>query len=488
MYPADVLDQPRQLLGVLRSFWSDTFEDQLGLTALLAAKAELEKENWRLLQYGLDRFDRFRVPTELRRSWYPVELKLSEKRRGVLLLDGSFQLGDGSARLDQVDTRLSIWRAPPGVLACGVVASGVGRTELALVSGVDFWIDNGLIYFVDDPFDGPAPVESLTRQGEEYDRRALLWMGDVEFDRNSLYDCWGRAVGLKTPSTPRYRGLVNHSLDCVVGGTSELSLRLALSALFGVPVAAREETVVEVVKDNRGWLVSTDSGLYRAEPAATPVVEAGDRVLPGDPLFADLAFYDLRDGTLPDEVLGLCLGRGLLFGRYRGELVAANREEALAVEVLPDGSTSVRFPLGGLPEDVERFWADVRAREAESGRTLADALDRRESPTTPVDPTNLPPTVNPAEFFARNFLYGSCLLVTVGTAATRTDVGVEAAFSDLLRRLTPPGMLVLIAAHVSMAVETVSLGGSGTLTSGDACEPVRETAYLGAMTYTIQAS
>ncbi len=458
VFPASQLDRPHELFRLLRSFWLRVFEDRYSLSAILSARAELEADNWRRLDEAVSCFSRQQVPEVLVRDWYPIELLESNRRSGTLFLDGSFDISGPGAYFDNGGEETQIWLLPVPLRDAALLSGGITSPGAALVTGLDYRIADGYLYFTADPFANPAlPVERVTERGEEVDRRLLLWAAGAEFDTDLIHSRWGRVIGLKAPSSARYRTLVNDALDCIVSGTSELSLRRIIAGVYGLPVARGTETVELVTQDNRGWCIATDVAVYRAKAGATPAVAVGDTVVAGQSLCEDLRFHSLNRGVFPETVRALCLGRSLLVGDYESELVFENRDLPTSYTEDAFGNPDFRFPIGGTAADVEQFWADTKARGEVLGGGLAEFCDVRETPLGPPSALNLPTTLNPAAFLAANFLRGNCLLVELRTAGVDIIPGTEAAFSALLRRLVPPGVVVLLAVELVPPPETATL-------------------------------
>lgn len=456
------LDDAYRLLGVVGSFWAETYAGNDLVASLLHSKAQQQAQAQLDLVELVAAFARDTVPVFHRESWSLLLLRESELNSPNLpVFDGTYNF-DGTIAYDTtVESALFAWPAPAGLVAANVVSDQITRATVTYVRGVDFDLTAGVVRFRVNPFLDPAskPV-AVFEAGEVVDRVLALWVYGGDYDWDTVYRQFGYALGLKLASSRPYKAVVNAVFDGLVEGTTARCLEDFMAAVCDVPLAKGEEVVKYVLADaERKWVI-TDKTAYGFSPVATVTVAPGDAVWPGDPLTDTLRFYEFNRGEVPDELRALSLGRGYLAAAYFRELVFENKTTPLVVTEDVDGYTKVEFEVGGWPTDVEAFWADVHAKGVQSNDTLAMRLDTRANRTGQPTALALPATVNPLGFLLENVYRGNAFAVVVKPEAFGPEaVGLHAARH--LRKLVPPQTACfLIVQHE--AAETVTMTGPGT--------------------------
>lgn len=445
-YPASDYDRGRKLLGLLGSFWADVYEGRDVVRLLGEARAEVEQQAWLNLMEALAAVSRYEVPIFHRRNWHLHVLRRSE--------------GAGLT-----------WPGPPALVTAPAVMNRLADPSVVLSGGTDYTVEAAAdgtcaVTFRADPFAdsrwGTRPVFDAT--GAQADTELFLWVFRGQFDWKTVYEHWGYVLGLTLASSEGYRDVLNAVFDALAGGTALAQVQLAYAAMTGLPLAAGGETVEQVVEDARGRAVVTTRGAYRLPPGATLGVAVGDALAAGQSLTPDLQFAEPNRGEVPAWVRALALGRGLLVGRFHGDLVFDNRPLPPGVTTDADGYTRIEFPVGGFPGDAEAFWDEVHARGRAAGRTLAELLDTRDNKVGQPGPADLPAAVNPVEFLVSNLLRFNCVFVRVRMAAVAPGA-IGLAPARLLRRVVPPGTALLVMIEVSPAADSVTLNDAPTATA-----------------------
>jgi hypothetical protein len=119
----------------------------------------------------------------------------------------------------------------------------------------------------------------------------------------------------------------------------------------------------------------------------------------------------------------------------------------------PTSPPQVTFEIAGAQPAIDAFWAYVRAREAATGKALANYLDVRPNPDGDPTPSSLPATINPLEFACEHLLRRGTFLVEVATGSLRSM-----AFFDFLpyfRKFLPPGRLMLLVIVLSSVEDSI---------------------------------
>lgn len=459
------LDDAYRLLGVVGSFWAETYAGNDLVASALHAKARAQAQAQLDLLELVAAFSRFDVPVFHREEWSSLVLLESERNAPNLpRFDGTYAF-DGSIRFDEpVASALFAWAAPAGLVRANVILDRITGATATYAAGVDFTLSAGVVRFRADPFLHPTavPVE-VFKDGVVVDRALTLWVYSGEYDWDTVYRQFGYVVGLRLKSSRPAKELVNAVYDGLVEGTTARCLEDFMAAVCDVPLARGTETVKYVLSDQtRKWVI-TDQNAYGFSPAANVVVSVGDVVQAGSPLTDALRFYDLNRGQAPDPLRALTLGRGTLAAGYFQELTFENKTVPLVVTADVGGYTKVEFELGGWPADAEKFWEDTHAKGVTANDTLAMRMDTRTNKTGQPTAAALPATINPLRFLVENVYRGNAFVVLVRPEAFGPEaVGLHAA--RFLRKLVPPQTLCFLVAQLG-ATDTVTMDGPGSETA-----------------------
>lgn len=449
LWPTE-LDDAGRLLAVVGSFWSDTYAGNELVQSLLHAKARHHAQaHDDLLALG-DSISRFRVPVFHVEDWSPLVLRESALNSPNLpKLDGTYRF-DGTIFYDTpVESALFAYPAPVGLVEAPSVFDRIVGPTASRVSGIDFYVKDGAVWFARDPFtDAGAAIVDIFENGVVVDRSLTLWIYRGKFDRENIYNQFGYVLGKKLPSGLAYRKLVNAAYDALVEGTTVRSVQDFVSACCDIPLAAADETVTAVLTDDTGHVVVTPTNAYRVPLSANVSVAVGASLKAGDSICDALVFHEFNRGQAPDGIRALALGRGLLHPAYFREMIFENKTVPLEVVEDVDGYTRVSFNIGGWPGDREKFWDDVHANGVRENATLAMALDTRTNKDGQPTAAALPTTVNPLKFILDNLFRGTLLIVTCRPEAFGPGaIGLHAA--TMLRRLTPPQYAVVLIVQQS---------------------------------------
>lgn len=438
IYPSTSLQQPAQLLSMLGSFWARTSEDSELVERLLRGRAVQEQQIWNDLQEAIQARGRQTIPVYHTRQWQRLSLLQSEA--SVFSPDSS---AEQLPFQGYVDSGYTSWPAPDGMVSVPLIFSRLSDPGVSFADNLDFVVlpESEVIVFRSDPFQNPLlSVRNIQNTDGEFDQELSLWMFGVQFDTEQVYRNWGYILDLHAASSPRYLESLNVILDALTSGSAYHQVGALYSALTGLPLAKQDgEVVEEIGEDSSRKLVITDHNVYQVPSAASVSVAEGQTLRLGDAICDSLKVYDLTTGVVPDELSVVFLGDGFLTQTFSDEISFENQETALIVTE-DGGQVYVEFALGGLPSDVEKFWRTVREREASSSTTLASLM--RINPDGPVEPANLPATVNPLKFLIENFLRFNAILVDVNLALA--DYAIDSALpQEILRLILSPGTTVL---------------------------------------------
>ncbi len=457
-YPASQLDEPARILALLGSLWAETYDGQDVVERLVAGRADLARNTFRRLADAINTRSRLDCPVFRVEGHRHLPALLSARRTAAARFGAGLEFDGGYRFGDPFEARVS-YPAPPDLARVNVITNRLGAPSAVLFVGVDFWLEGGRLVFRVDPYaDERFARKAVTEAGEEVDQELDLWLDRPEFDRRYVGDHWGHVVGAEARSSEGYKALVNELFDMLVLGTSAGRCVDAVALALGVPLARTAETVAEVASDGLHTLVLTDKSAYRLAPESTVTVAVGAALEPGDPLSDAVRLIEFNRSQLPADLLALSLGSGFLQGRYLGEVGFPNRDLPLAVETV-GGRTKVSCELGGHPADVAQFWADVHARGVARGRTLAQALDRREGAEDDPQPESLPATLNPLDLIADSALRYNAFVVRAKVG----DATEDAAGLWLLgaaQRLVPPHTAMILMLDAPTVTDALVIGGA----------------------------
>jgi hypothetical protein len=368
-YPANDLDLAENLLAVVGSFWSLTYQGNDFLQSALFSVGQLAAQAHLDFLELIASISRFEIPVFHTENWRLLTIRESELLAGQVPV---YSTSNPPANYSQ-NSSLQYGQRVPGSYSCSlpegfhdcrVVLNRITDASLTLIRDIDFQLSPGLITFQQNPFANPLVLtREVWENGAVIDREAGLWLFRGQWDWDTVYQQFGYVLGLRLASSEGYKELVNAILDALVEGTKIRDLQLAWSAITGVPLVREQtETVEEVLADSGGEVVITDRQAYRFPAGSTVLVSPGDTLSAGDPLVDTLQFYEFNRGQVPDGLTGLALGPGFLSAGFWGDLVWENKTVALVVEENVDGYTKVSWEISGFPADVEKFWDDVRAQ------------------------------------------------------------------------------------------------------------------------------
>ena len=474
-YPTSSFDRPHQFLAVLGSFWARVYGAQTQLESYSEVNVAQEAQNHLLLLETAACVARSKVPLFHVDNWYFLQLRAADVVAGnaELARYGDAGLTYNSAVQYGLPKSVNQYAfpLPADLVEASLIMNRITAPSRTWVENVDYVIDRDrrLIIFRENPLTDPlVSVRPVFAEQEQIDTEAGLWIFRGKFDWQYAYDHFGYVLGIKMQSSRGYRDMLNALFDSLVGSMTARSLRLALQAMTGIPLATEASEQVEVVEYGcNGGFVATDRHVYKFGKGVTPLVAVGDTVYAGDPLTDALRIYEFNCGQLPDDLAALALDRGFLASCFYGDLVFENKDVPLTVDEDHDsGHTYVSFPLGGQPLDVAKFFdelhtrgvADIRAQtcppDTRRHGTLAMLLDSRVQPSGEPKAVHLPTTINPLGFLITNVLRHHGVLVRVKSSGMGRDrVGLYNARH--LRKLMPPHTALIVVVDLTADTDTV---------------------------------
>ena len=521
-YPGSDLDRSRTLIAALGSFWMHTFTGRDQLTSYVTATAYTVAQTHRKLLAVVAALSRYDVPLFDEKTLVPITIKKSQLNTLVTnsdKFDTTTAHFDGSTFFDVITNKMFFAYPAPSKLA-GVeqLFNKITFPTAALDRNIDFVVDpiGGALIFSADPFNNPAFLRNVTGTDEEI----TLWGFCGKFDYDIVFNQFAYAVGVKLQTSAGYKDLTNAIIEGLIdGGATAATLDIALAAICGIPVSAAPVETVEVMAyDNRGFFIATDKTVYRFNATVTPrvglrqTIRAGTQLIHGVEIheffvsnkYAELhaphagSAYPRSADTLADNIWtpllpatevaqplprdlfacsaprkalpALALDSGFLSACFYSDLIFENKQLPLEVKTdHPSGYTYLRFGLGGLPADVERFFDEIHYRGIQLATTeeipcqrphkrrgtLAQLLDSRVNPATEPDTTHLPETINPMQFLVENILRNNVFVVRILIAALgQNRLGLYNIRH--LRQLLPPQTAMIVIFEMAPGMDTIT--------------------------------
>lgn len=459
-YPQGDLDRPANLLAVLGSFWSSSYDGRALLRTYVEGLGRSHRQVERMLQEAADCLSYDRVPALHREEWSRIPIRESS-RRGVpraRRFGGGRAFGDGLRYGFPLPDEAAPFQGVFPVEA-PVLCNRLERPSRVLLPGLDFVLADQELTLRVDPFRDAAWTarEIVDADGLVVDREIDVWIFRPGYDLGYLSQHWGFLLGGDwAPATESARALLAASLAALAGGTSLAALTRMLEAVAGTSLAHHTGERVELVAPGRGGpVVVTDREVYHLPAGAVPRVQVGDRLIAGQALSDALEVFELNRGA-PAGLPALALGPGLCDAARYGPLVFEDRAVPVRYTRDAGGRARVTFDLSGDPRDVAAFWALVREREGLSGWSVARALDLRgaDAVTEPAA-QDLPATVNPLAWVTTQALGQHALVVRMRPSPS----GVGLGGLRLLRMAMPPQSTLIVV--VSMP----TMGGAAIMES-----------------------
>lgn len=426
VYPGSDLDRSKVLISLLGSFWARTYAATDQLHSYVDATAYNVAQTHRNLLETVAAMSRYEVPLFHEELLVPIVL-----RRGELntALTNTARFDAEKMRFDEelifdsaVNNELYSFPLPQRLRGVSQIFNKITFPTAVFHENVDYTLDvkrNALV-FVSNPFDNPAVLKRAVQVNGVNDEEIVLWGFFGKYDYEYVFNQFAYALGIKLKTSQNYKDFVNAIFSSLIaGGAAAKNLDLAIAALTGIPVIAEPVEVVEVVEyDSAGLLIVTDKNVYKFKEDAIPIVVVGQRVTAGAQLvrgfeISEFFFgnsnmppdeglvdrpdivsllstdsYELLAAENDDEILlnagkicqprqalsALALDNGFLSTCFYGDIVFENKAVPLHVETdHHTGYTFVKFPLGGFPADVARFFNELHIRGVELAETAKEA-------------------------------------------------------------------------------------------------------------------
>jgi hypothetical protein len=300
--------------------------------------------------------------------------------------------------------------------------------NVILLKNVDFSIESGMLWFNLPLPEEFQPLDAIGRDN------IVLYLCGVTFDRRYIQNRLGRLLNIVGDSTQEYKSLCNMVMDTLQSETTRSRFKKVLALLSSLPCVSESEKIEMISPD---W-IATDKHVYLAGEGDWLDLTVGRQLNPGDFLtnnVVDLIDYHQKIiKPVATKHYPVVLPRPFLGEGYLSSLTFP--DEWLSLEIDTKSGQS-RFPVFGVPADVDLFWEKFYGAMEIQGKTSSDLY-------------SLCPggKVNPAEFVVKYLLTKNVLLFWVSscTLIKNTSNWVW------LRRLLPPSVFC----HISVQVPEIT--------------------------------
>lgn len=410
------LQDAERLIRRLSTFWSLIFDNQQQLVDMYFGRSQAAAQEF------LDFVEAYScavfkdIPVFHREMWAAITISEKGLARSPLRYGEGAAYG-GGAVYGVTSSNALYWVLGDNIKDISFLHDNVISPRVTYARGVDFHIEDGVLYFCTNPFDDDRlSFTTLYDAGEAVDRGLVLWGQCVDIDRNYLISHIGAALKLYLPSSEAAKRAMVALAELYTRFPNVANLNAFMAAIVDVPVAMEDGEVVERVLHAPEACVVTDKHVYSVPAAAGVVVIPGDVLRAGDMLTDAVKLVELAYETPTyEDFPAVAAGKSLLVGDYSRDLIFPN--------VMTDSwyeNGNYRFQVSGNQDDVARFWEGVDARGG-----LGDLGDR----------------INPAEVIF-DCLRGNGIAVRLN-ASSFGPYGSPQLLMEFLRRILSPALAVL---------------------------------------------
>lgn len=461
-------DNSTFMTRMLGSVWDLWFPEKSTITGLMTSRCEPFYQAYLGLLELVACKSRFDIPVFQTKYWSQLIIKESEKNNGAQMYNLydtnglAYQNSLKPAYGDKENNKYFSYAIDPQIKYVHAVYNRIINPSLIWMSNADFVVDGDrhVISFYTDPFEDPlVPKRTiLDSNGNVVDRELNLWLSLAGWDMQYVYEQFGYALGIWMKSSSFYKEFISAIWDNLVLGPTKIALKLAFSALTGIPFARETETVLTIIDESPVYKhVETDKNVYTFKASTSIIVKPGQVLHVGDSMCSSMLIIEPEYGVNVTQFPGLAIGKSLTRGSFMGPIGFDNADVPVQYMGLdPNGKAIVQFQVSGFPQDVTSFWQRTHQEGLKTGRTLADLLDTRTVKASPTTPADLPATINPFEFAMDHIFIDNMYLVYVKPSDFASGAPGLGAL-DLLYSYLPPYTTYVIFVEIQQNTEYYSL-------------------------------
>lgn len=226
-----------KIIGSLGDFWYTLYSNREQVEAVVDSFLEVQKQIQQETEELEKSLNRHTVPIFRKLRWFPVHILESEflaSQYPYITFDSGIKFNDGYSYGHRVKNSYKV-TLPDEVVSVGAVQERIRDNMVSILSPV---INKHAFYTDWNPFNTSTTYirDVYNDLGEVIDREAVLWLKDVEIDKEDLYNLFGYIIGIRMESSEQYKNLINGLMDTLVNGPSRNALIRVFSSLLGVSV------------------------------------------------------------------------------------------------------------------------------------------------------------------------------------------------------------------------------------------------------------
>jgi hypothetical protein len=407
------LTSPEVFSNFLGYFWTQIFEDGEIARAIGNYSSYQLAQLYKDMVVAINSTSIHSTPVYRREIIFPVVLSKNEiENRFTSLVygDGSIYgsqsadapsmgeviiFGEKYLKKDSIFCKI-FGGTPPESSKAVVAVNRLYGADVMWVSGVDFEVKDGNIYFKKSPFDDSRfPKRRVKTDQDLDDEEIVLWLLEVDLDKKDVFRNFGTIFTPETKSSETYKNVCLSFFEMCSNGFSENRVRSLFAAASGSPVVREEnERVLSIYSppENPGStsFVETDKNLYQIPKEQQDDLSSG--VFVGATLNRGFALTKVVEVINPKThpkwwaekqaipTANMFSIDGVKFLSFPNK--AVNVEKRLSNR----GNPTIRFELIGEEQSKKNFWEHFNRSEDANKETLE----------------NFPDQINPAQFLSEH--------------------------------------------------------------------------------------
>ena len=515
-FPANDLTDGQYLYRSLGSFWTSLFQDKDALRGYTIAMAEELVQQYYNLTEVVKKYSVKEIDILHKDKWLPLIIKKSEFNAVKLSFEknsavfGSQPESDifyndvlfrfGKAK-ETAGNKVFAYSPAVSLKKVGLIANKILAPSLALLPGVDFVVQNDVLFFNTNLFENQYIPKSkivgeygnLVRYTDSSgilhdDEFIILWIYNAETDQKALHSFFGNLFDLKLDSSESYKDLLKALMNLTMEGPTIAALNQAFATLVGVPVATEPKEVIEQIYDspamrppayasadqqqaassvnNKNCLpeyykyVVTDKNVYRLHNLQHPAeyVRVGETIHTGQPLSSQIKVIDTtidplwwrkeldKDKlVLPSYIFAADVGYSLFF----------ENTDAF-IEYIDE---KINFPVQGKLEDKQKF--NDYLNHPSRKQQILTALNFPKKKNAKI-------LINPMEFVFDNFFKNNTLLLKIEFYCEEQMQLFLNLFDDFKKYL-PPHVFIFVKLNIRLGYEQIDNWNSSFVLNGELC-------------------
>ena len=212
----------------LGDFWYSYFGGAEQVGTYVDAVQEMQKQTEQTMHELEHSLSRHTIDVYRTYRNYPVKVKRSqfvEWSGTVPSYDGTYTY-NGQIKYSVPVGSSNRIKLPFKIVSIGAITNRISEPT---IETIDFAFEDSYLILPFNPFEKDFIVETLP----DKDEAVTIWLKDVKLDYNDLYTQYGYALGVKLPSSQRYKDFINAYTDCLVNGGSKGNILKLVKAITG---------------------------------------------------------------------------------------------------------------------------------------------------------------------------------------------------------------------------------------------------------------